>query len=137
MWHNPVMFVVEVGAALCTVLCFTEPSVFVIAVTVWLWLTVLFANLADAVAEGRGKAQAASLRATRDTAIARKLDAQGHEWHGRRRRAEGRRPGGLRGRATSSPATGTSSKALPPLTNRRSPANPPRWSGNPAATGPR
>src|SRR5664279_3726813 len=50
MWHNPVMFVVEVGAALCTVLCFTEPTWFVIAVTVWLWLTVLFANLADAVA---------------------------------------------------------------------------------------
>src|SRR5664280_2276601 len=79
MWHNPVMFVVEVGAALCTVLCFTGPTGFVIAVTVWLWLTVLFANLADAVAEGRGKAQAATLRATRDTAIARKLDAQGHE----------------------------------------------------------
>src|SRR5664279_717792 len=79
MWHNPVMFVVEVGAALCTVLCFTGPTGFVIAVTVWLWLTVLFANLADAVAEGRGKAQAASLRASRDTAIARKLDAQGHE----------------------------------------------------------
>jgi K+-transporting ATPase ATPase B chain len=80
MWHNPVMFVVEVGAALCTVLCFTETSVFVVSATVWLWLTVLFANLADAVAEGRGKAQAATLRATRDTAIARKLDAQGHEW---------------------------------------------------------
>ncbi len=79
MWHNPVMFVVEVGALLSTVLCFTEPSVFVISVTVWLWLTVLFANLADAVAEGRGKAQAASLRASRDTAVARKLDAQGNE----------------------------------------------------------
>ena len=79
MWRNPVMFVVEVGAVLCTVLCFTEPSVFVTAVTVWLWLTVVFANLADAVAEGRGKAQAASLRANRDTAVARKLDAQGHE----------------------------------------------------------
>ena len=63
MWHNPVMFVVEVGAALCHGALFTEPSVFVISVTVWLWLTVLFANLADAVAEGRGKAQAASLRA--------------------------------------------------------------------------
>src|SRR6478735_11941180 len=73
MWHNPVMFVVEVGAVLSTVLCFTEPSVFVTTVTVWLWLTVLFANLADAVAEGRGKAQAASLRAGRDTAVARKL----------------------------------------------------------------
>src|SRR6476469_7158506 len=80
MWHNPVMFVVEVGATLSTVLCCTEPSVFVISVTVWLWLTVVFANLADAVAEGRGKAQAATLRASRDTSIARKLDAQGHEW---------------------------------------------------------
>ena len=62
MIRNPVMFVVEVGAVLSTVLCFTETSGFVITVTVWLWLTVLFANLADAVAEGRGKAQAASLR---------------------------------------------------------------------------
>ncbi len=79
MWHNPVMFVVEVGAALSTVLCFTEPGVFVISVTVWLWLTVLFANLADAVAEGRGKAQAATLRATRVTTVARRVDAEGNE----------------------------------------------------------
>src|SRR6476646_9111057 len=79
MWHNPVMFVVEVGAVLSTILCFTEPSVFVVSVTVGLWQTKLFANLADAVAEGRGKAQAASLRAGRDTAVARKLDAQGNE----------------------------------------------------------
>ncbi len=79
MWRNPVMFVVEVGAALATVLCLTEPGVFVISVTVWLWLTVLFANLADAVAEGRGKAQAATLRASRDVAVARKLDPEGKE----------------------------------------------------------
>src|SRR3954447_3372008 len=79
MWRNPVMFVVEVGAALATVLCFTEPGVFVISVTVWLWLTVLFANLADAVAEGRGKAQAATLRASRDVAVARTLDSRGNE----------------------------------------------------------
>ncbi len=79
MWHNPVMFVVQVGATLATVLCFTEPNLFVIAVTVWLWLTVLFANLADAVAEGRGKAQAATLRASRETAVARRLDTQGNE----------------------------------------------------------
>ena len=71
MWHNPVMFVVEVGAVLSTILCFTEPTGFDITVTVWLWLTVLFANLADAVAEGRGKEQAASLRAGRDTLMAR------------------------------------------------------------------
>ncbi len=79
MAHNPVMFVVEVGAVLSTILAFTDPSVFVISVTVWLWLTVLFANLADAVAEGRGKAQADSLRAGRDTAIARRIDDSGTE----------------------------------------------------------
>jgi K+-transporting ATPase ATPase B chain len=77
MWRSPVMFVVEVGAILSTILCFTETSGFVIAVTAWLWLTVLFANLADAVAEGRGKAQAASLRAGRDTLTARRLGPDG------------------------------------------------------------
>ena len=65
MWHNPVMFVVEVGAALATVLCFTDPTCLRVSVAVWLWLTVVFANLAEAVAEGRGKAQAASLRQPR------------------------------------------------------------------------
>ncbi len=77
--HNPVMFVVEVGSALCTVLCFTTASVFVIFTTAWLWLTVFFATLADAVAEGRGKAQAASLRAGRATATARRIDRLGVE----------------------------------------------------------
>ena len=75
MWHNPVMFVVEVGAALTTVLCFTDYSGFSVWIAIWLWLTVLFANLADSVAEGRGRAQAASLRAGRDTAVARRLDS--------------------------------------------------------------
>ena len=79
MWHNPVMFVVEVGAALTTVTIFTDFSGFTVWIAVWLWLTVIFANLADAVAEGRGKAQAASLRAGRDTAEARLLDALGNE----------------------------------------------------------
>ncbi len=79
MWHNPVMFVVEVGAALTTVTIFTDFSAFTVWIAVWLWLTVIFANLADAVAEGRGKAQAASLRAGRDTAEARRLDASGNE----------------------------------------------------------
>ena len=79
MWRNPVMFVVEVGSALCTAACFVSYSAFALIVTIWLWLTVVFANLADAVAEGRGKAQAASLRAGRDTAMARKLDPSGHE----------------------------------------------------------
>ncbi len=79
MWHNPVMFVVEVGAALTTVTIITDFSGFTVWIAVWLWLTVLFANLADAVAEGRGKAQAASLRAGRDTAQARLLDSVGIE----------------------------------------------------------
>ena len=71
--RNPVMFVVEAGAALTTVSCVLTPGVFVIVTTVWLWLTVLFASLADAVAERRGRAQAASLRAGRDRLTAQRL----------------------------------------------------------------
>ncbi|MFD0885833.1 potassium-transporting ATPase subunit B, partial [Streptosporangium algeriense] len=68
LWRNPVMFVVEAGAVFTTVLAILDPSFFAWAVVAWLWLTVLFANLAEAVAEGRGKAQAATLRAAkRDT----------------------------------------------------------------------
>ena len=54
MVHSPVMFVVEVGATGCTVLAISAPTTFAWWVTVWLWLTVIFANLAEAVAEGRG-----------------------------------------------------------------------------------
>ncbi|MDG4787348.1 potassium-transporting ATPase subunit KdpB [Micromonospora sp. WMMD1102] len=72
LWRNPVMLIVEVGAVFTTVLAVAEPSGFAWAITVWLWLTVLFANLAEAVAEGRGKAQAATLRqAKRDTVATR------------------------------------------------------------------
>ncbi len=73
MWRNPVMFIVEVGAALTTVTAFVEPSVFTAAIAVWLWLTVVFANLAEAVAEGRGKAQADTLRKTRSTTSAQRV----------------------------------------------------------------
>jgi len=73
MWRNPVMFIVEVGAALTTVTAFVEPSVFTTAIAVWLWLTVVFANLAESVAEGRGKAQADTLRKTRSTTSARRV----------------------------------------------------------------
>lgn len=62
---NPVMFVVYLGAILTTILCFQEQTVplwFSISVTIFLWLTLLFANFAEAVAEGRGKAQADSLK---------------------------------------------------------------------------
>jgi K+-transporting ATPase ATPase B chain len=60
--RNPVMFVVYLGSLLTTALSVAQPGGFVIAVTVWLWFTVLFANFAEALAEGRSKAQAASLR---------------------------------------------------------------------------
>ncbi|MBS2539019.1 potassium-transporting ATPase subunit KdpB [Catenulispora sp. NF23] len=73
MMKNPVMFVVEVGSALTTYEAITKPSVFAWVITVWLWLTVVFANLAEAVAEGRGKAQAATLRKAKTTTVARKL----------------------------------------------------------------
>ncbi|NUU16543.1 potassium-transporting ATPase subunit KdpB [Cellulomonas humilata] len=73
LWDSPVMFVVEVGAAFTTVLAVVEPSAFAWSITVWLWLTVLFATLAESVAEGRGKAQAASLRATQRETTARKV----------------------------------------------------------------
>ena len=70
---NPVMFVVEVGSALTTFSAIEHPSIFAWTITVWLWLTVLFANLAEAVAEGRGKAQAATLRKTKTETTARRI----------------------------------------------------------------
>jgi K+-transporting ATPase ATPase B chain len=71
--RNPVMFVVWVGSVLVTVAAVVDPSVFAWLIAVWLWFTVLFANLAEAVAEGRGKAQADALRRTRRDAVARRL----------------------------------------------------------------
>ncbi|MCS7475235.1 potassium-transporting ATPase subunit KdpB [Umezawaea endophytica] len=71
--RNPVMFVVWVGSVLVTVFAVGDPSGFSIGVAAWLWFTVLFANLAEAVAEGRGKAQAESLRQSKKDAVARRL----------------------------------------------------------------
>ncbi|WP_375478479.1 potassium-transporting ATPase subunit KdpB [uncultured Jatrophihabitans sp.] len=73
LWKNPVMFIVEVGAVFTTVVAIGSPSVFAWLIVVWLWLTVLFANLAEAVAEGRGKAQAEALRRARTDTVARRL----------------------------------------------------------------
>ena len=70
---NPVMFVVEVGAVLTTYTAIIKPSIFSWTIVVWLWLTVVFANLAEAVAEGRGKAQAQTLRRTKRETVARRL----------------------------------------------------------------
>jgi len=96
--RNPVMFVVEIGAAITTVAWLIqalgggplgggdEPWWFTFTVAVWLWLTVLFANFAEALAEGRGKAQAAALRALRTDTMARLRD-------GTQKRASELRPG--------------------------------------------
>ncbi len=76
-WRNPVMFVVWVGSVLVTLIWIAgtgkEGSAFVLAVALWLWFTILFANFAESVAEGRGKAQAAALRGTRRDVMAKKL----------------------------------------------------------------
>lgn len=90
MLRNPVMFVVEVGSLLTTALCVQAlmghgeaPARFVGAIALWLWFTVLFANFSEALAEGRGKAQAEALRKTRKETQARKLS---------RRPEDGRKP---------------------------------------------
>ncbi|GAB3208539.1 potassium-transporting ATPase subunit KdpB [Marinactinospora endophytica] len=74
MAAQPVMFVVLVGCVLTTVYCVVEPSVFAVVVTLWLWATVIFSNLAEAIAEGRGKAQADTLRQARRETTARRLE---------------------------------------------------------------
>src|SRR5258705_7005661 len=73
LWRNPVMFIVEIGAVWSTILAVADPSWFAWPTVIWLWLTVVFANLAEAVAEGRGKAQAESLRRTKTATMARRL----------------------------------------------------------------
>jgi potassium-transporting ATPase ATP-binding subunit len=70
---NPVMFVVEIGSVLTVYDAIAQPSIFAWTITAWLWITVLFANLAEAVAEGRGKAQAETLRRTKRETVARRL----------------------------------------------------------------
>ncbi len=86
-WRNPVMFIVYIGSILTTLLWVHALSFpgdtgmkpgFVLAITVWLWFTVLFANFAEALAEGRSKAQAASLRGLRKDTWAKKLQAPHH-----------------------------------------------------------
>ncbi len=73
LWRNPVMFIVEIGSVFTTVLAVRDHTSFAIQITVWLWLTVIFANLAEAVAEGRGKAQAEALRRAKTDTVARRI----------------------------------------------------------------
>ncbi len=79
MMKNPVMFVVEVGSVVTTVLLFRgkQSFAFNLQITLWLWFTVLFANFAEAMAEGRGKAQADTLRKARSETVAKRLLANG------------------------------------------------------------
>ena len=79
-WRNPVMFVVYIGSLLTTGLWLQAllgpgeaPAWFIFNVALWLWFTVLFANLAESLAEGRSKAQAAALRGLKQTVLAKKL----------------------------------------------------------------
>ncbi|MFF3065596.1 potassium-transporting ATPase subunit KdpB [Oerskovia sp. NPDC057915] len=75
LYTSPVLFVVELGAVATTLLAAFDPSVFAWAIAVWLWATVLFATLAESIAESRGKAQASSLRATQQQTTARRVMA--------------------------------------------------------------
>ncbi len=83
LWRNPVMFVVAIVSTLTTILFLRDllagrPGLgFALQINVWLWFTVLFANFAEAVAEGRGKAQAASLRRAKTETMARRVMASG------------------------------------------------------------
>ncbi|MBS1821279.1 MAG: potassium-transporting ATPase subunit KdpB [Acidobacteria bacterium] len=83
MMRNPVMFVVEIGSAITTVLLFRDTGVhhaalrFDLQITLWLWFTVLFANFAEGMAEGRGKAQADTLRRAKSETLAHRLREQG------------------------------------------------------------
>lgn len=89
-WRNPVMFVVYIGSIFTTLLGLQAlqgqgeaPAGFILAVAVWLWFTVLFANFAEALAEGRSKAQAASLRSLKKSAWAKKFkEANSKVFHG-------------------------------------------------------
>ncbi len=108
---NPVMFVVEVGAALTTVFLirdmFTGGAAlgFQLQIALWLWFTVLFANFAEAMAEARGKAQADTLRKTKTDAIAKRLTSNGAIRTGARLGAASRRRRAVRRAATSFPET--------------------------------
>src|SRR5690242_5120438 len=85
LYKNPVMFVVEIGAVVTTVdlihgvVKHASGFGFSLQITLWLWFTVLFANFAEAMAEGRGKAQAETLRKARSETLARRLTASGEE----------------------------------------------------------
>lgn len=141
---KPVLFVVAVGSVLTTLSALIHPSVFTWVISVWLWLTVLFANLAEAVAEGRGRAQAESLRKARTDTVALRLNHWTYGANLRHAETEVVTPAELQPfdfvlveAAKRSRPTATSSTAPRWWTSPPSPANRPRSCGSRAATGPR
>lgn len=141
--RNPVMFVVLVGSVITTILFLRDlPSstaaqnVFNGLISAFLWFTVLFANFAEAMAEGRGKAQAATLRKVRsDTMANRRNESGAVESVPASQLAVGDIVDVTAGETI--PPTARSSTGSPPSTSRRSPVSPPRSSANPAGIGPR
>jgi high-affinity K+ transport system ATPase subunit B len=140
MMKNPVMFVVEVGSVVTSALLIDEavrhqPIGFNLQITLWLWFTVLFANFAEAIAEGRGKAQADTLRKAKGETMAYRFRPDGS--------LEAISSSALRSddiikveAGQFIPATAKSSKASPPSTSLPSPANPRPSSAKPAAIAP-
>ena len=142
--RNPVMFIVEVGSVLTTFLFLrdinrvsTATSLFGGLVAAFLWFTVLFANFAEAMAEGRGKAQADTLRKTRSETVAYVRQADGSLAETAFQPAAGRRPVRRAARAGHPRRRRRRSRGSPRSTSRPSPASPPRSSASPAATDPR
>lgn len=143
MMRNPVMFVVEIGCFITLLLSFFPGlfgdvdagslRIYDIIVCVILFITVLFANFAEAVAEGRGKAQAASLKKTQKDTEAHLLHEDGSETIVRSSELK-RATSFWWWLARSSPATARSLRASPPWMSPPSPASPPPWSARAAAT---
>ena len=142
MLKNPVMFVVEVGAAFLTLKLLVNifvPSAesnfgFEIQITLWLWFTVLFANFAEAMAEGRGKAQADTLRKAKTETSAKRLKHDGTTEIVSATELAEKVMSFLSKQANLFPATAKLSKASRRLTNRQLRANPRRSFVNRAAT---
>ena len=145
MMHNPVMFVVEIGFVIALLLSIfpelfgptdgiNNVRLYNIFVCVILFVTVLFANFAEAVAEGRGKAQAESLKKTQKDTKARLLKADGTETVVSS--SELKKGDVVMVSARSSPTTARSSRAPPAWMSPPSPASPPPCSVSPAATSP-
>ncbi len=96
MMGNPVMFVVEIGSVITTALLILHPHeafASICRLRLWLWFTVLFANFAEAMAEGRGKAQAETLRRARSETIAKRIDLQRQDRRDSQRETARRRSG--------------------------------------------